>query len=271
MEKRFLTACFVVVLMSLTARGQQLEQWLAQSKSAPEEVHQATLQLKSFVESLREPGLASEKHLAKVFRKVHANYLKKYEAYAGLDKLFENGTYDCLTATALFSEVLSGLDYSFRIIETNYHIFILVTTQEQVVLMETTDRARGFVTDEKEIAKRTAGYRTNDLVNKTSGETYQYRYRCNLYQEVSVDHLSGLLVFNQAVKSYNTGDWLASARSLEVAHGLYATGRCYELSDILVKTLVTRKDISFELRRACMEHLMPLLIRSSGQVATAGN
>lgn len=271
MKMRFLTACLLVVLVSLTSRGQELAQWLTQSKSGPAAMHQATRQVESFVESLREPGPPNQKHLAKVFRKVHNTYLKKYEAYAGLNELFESGTYDCLTATALFSEVLSSLGYSYRIIETNYHIFILVATQQQIVLLETTDRARGFVTDEKEIEARTTGYRKNDLVNNASREEYQYQYRCNLYQEVKVDHLSGLLVFNQAVKSYNAGNWLASARFLEEAHSLYATGRCYELSDILVKTLVARKDVSFELRRACMEHLMPMLLRSSGQVAAAGN
>lgn len=271
MEKRFLTAFLALVLASLTSSGQHLEHWLTQSKSSPPEAQQATIQLEQFIESLREPGVASQKHLAKVFRKVQTAYLKKYEAYAAVNELFSKGNYDCLTATALYSEVLSKLGYTFQIIETNYHIFILVDTEDQRVLLETTDRVRGFVTNSKEIEKRTAGYRKNELVSSSSSETYRYQYRCELYQAVSVENLSGLLVFNQAVKAYNGGDWINSARLLEEAHALYATGRCYELSDILVRTLVARKDVSFEVRRACMEHLMPMLVRTSGQVATAGN
>lgn len=270
MRKRVFVICIALALGCTTSHGQRLSAWLEQAQASPAAIQEATQALDLFIVQLNEQDPGTQKHLAKVFRKVHSTYLKKYEAYARLQTLFTDGTYDCLTATTLFSEVLTRLNYSFRIIETNYHIFILVKADDKTILLETTDRARGFVTDAREIAKRTSGYRENDL-NVPSREVYRYRYRCDLYQEVSVDNLSGLLVFNQAVKSYNEGDWLSSARSLEAAHALYATGRCYELSEILVKTLVARRDVPFELRRACMEHLMPLLVRSSGQVATAGN
>lgn len=262
--------CIALVLSSLTLMGQGITQGLVLSKASDEEVRHAAQQLDQFVESLREQGASGEKHLAKVFRKVHSTYLKKYEAYVDVKSLFTEGSYDCLTATMVFSEVLTRLNYDFRIIETNYHIFILAETADGTILLETTDKSRGFVKDPTEIAKRTGGYRTNDLASSSSQDVYKYQYRCNLYQEISTDHLSGLLVFNQAVKAYNAGEWLTSSRLLEKAHSLYATSRCYELSDILVKTLVARKEVPFELRRSCMEHLMPLIIRSAGQVA-AGN
>lgn len=271
MTRGLLTICAGLVLGSLTVKGQHLEHWLAISKASPAEAQQAVARIDRFVVSLKEPGQGSKRHLAKVFRKVHAEYLKEYEAYADFHAVFDEGKYDCLTATTLFSQVLSDLNYSFKIIETNYHIFILVQTEDGVALLETTDRIGGFVTDPKVLARRTEGYRKNELVNSNvAGDAYRYQYRCNLYQEVSADQLSGLLVFNQSVKAYNGGDWLASARLLEEAHSLYATGRCFELGDILVRTLVTRKDVTSEMRRACMEHLLPLIVRASDPVATSG-
>ncbi len=260
---RILTLLAILLLTPWGGHGQPLNTWL----ETAEHSHQDHIRrLGDFVESLREDTPTSTRQLSKVVRKVQASYLKTYEAQADFSSLLETGTYDCLTATALFSHVLSELKYDYRILETNYHIFLLVQSGEGEVLLETTDRVSGLLVDQGAIAKRIETYRNLEASTSTDKESYQYR--CAIFREVTPDQLTGLLLFNQAVKAYNEGDWLTSAKRLEASAATHATERTDELGTILIQTLVIRKDISQELRRACMEHLMSFAIRRASHTAS---
>ena len=262
---------FVVFLVSIPGPvvGQHFQEWMTASGADVGATGSYASDLRSFIHTFPEGEPASYKSLSKVFRKVHATYLKKYEAYSGFTDLMETGAYDCLTATMLFSQIFSELHYEYTIIETNYHIFIQVKTVDGLVLLESTDRANGFVTDPSAMAKRIAGYRQLSPEPKHTSQV-GYHYQCKLYQEVEAENLTGLLYFNQAVKAYNKEDWLACTKALSESFSNYPTDRALELEEILVLTLVARKDISQELRRSCMENLMPIILYRSGKVASNG-
>ncbi len=68
----------------------------------------------------------SHRLLKKVFFQVHKEYLKEYVPYQSFQDLFETGTYGCLTGTALYAFLLEELGFEYEIIETNYHMFLLV-------------------------------------------------------------------------------------------------------------------------------------------------
>jgi hypothetical protein len=120
---------------------------------------------------------------------------------------------------ALFSHVLERLNFRYEIIETNYHIFLIVQTSRGEVLLETTDRWGGFVTDKDAIAKRTGDYRSNQLVSNDSDKKYQYSFK--LYQAISPEKLTGLLYFNQLCKP--VGNILQTLR----ISSLCRTGVCF--------------------------------------------
>lgn len=265
MYLRMVTLFAILLMTPWGSHGQPLHTWL---ETAGHPNQEYVRQLNDFVESLRENNPTSTRQLSKVVRKVQASYLKNYEAQADFSSLLETGSYDCLTATALFSHVLSELKYDYRILETNYHIFLLVQSGEGEVLLETTDRVSGLLVDPGTIAKRIETYR--NLVASAGIDKESYQYRCAIFREVTPDQLTGLLLFNQAVKAYNEGDWLTSAKRLEASAATHATERTDELGTILIQTLVIRKDISQDLRRACMEHLMTFVVRrASPTVARA--
>lgn len=265
--KRGFSIFVVLVLAVLSSQAQRLDEWLSTGRISPAERDNAIKRVTELVASLRPEGPSDVRQLRKIFRKVQGAVLRQYEAYSDFPQLFSEGKYDCLTATALYAHLLSELGYDFKVIETNYHIFILTKTSEGDVLLETTDRVGGFVTDAEAIAQRIGSYRRNALsgpINESS-----YRYHCNLYRTVEPEKLSGLLLFNQAVKAYNRGDWLVCARSLEQAHARYATERSFELSEILVRTLMERKEISAEVRSVCLVHLKAIAVDQS--IAVAAN
>ncbi len=256
----------IILFCTIAAWAQPtLNELLSTANATADQKENAYARVQSFLGSIHADHSANHKTLQRLFRGVHTNFLKKYEAYSNFDELFTEGKFDCLTATALFSHLLTEMNYDFDVIETNYHIFILVKTSQGEVMLETTDRLAGFVTDPEIIANRTEEYSKNVLASR-KGEKILYKYSFSLYQKVPTDKLSGLLIYNQAVKEYNREDWLACARSLEDAYAHYPTTRCEELGDILIRTLMER-EVAEQVKRECLVHLKPVFMAKTGTLA----
>ncbi len=264
-----LKTLFILLLMlvnfAVHSQG-ELDALLATTADGASRKMQAKEQLNKFVQPLATSRLSEQKLLRKTFRRLHSTLLKKYEAYSDFDEIFSSGRYDCLTATALFSQVLNQLNFSYKIIETNYHIFLLVQTASGEVLLETTDRFGGFITDKEVVAQRTSDYSKNVLTVGNS-KRFFYHYSFNLYQNLSPEKLTGLLYFNQAVKAYNRHEWLSSARFLEQANALYASPRCEALGTILIKT-VLEGPLEEKAKSDCLVHLKNFWIKKSETVAS---
>lgn len=175
------------------------------------------------------------KFLRTMVNSAHRKFLKNYKAYSQFNEAFDNGNYDCLTGTAFFSVVLENLEFKYRIIETNYHIFLLVDTSQGEILIETTDRYFGFKTKAEEINNSLNQYKKNLLAGST--EKKYYHYHTNLFREVNGMQLSGLLYFNQAVVAYNHHNWIECTEKLENARSIYNNTRVEELTEILIGSI----------------------------------
>lgn len=188
----------------------------------------------AFLKDKLESSTDDLKSIKIVFDETHKKFLRKYKMYTQFNELVETGKYDCLSATALFGVVLENLNYRYRIVETNYHIFLLVNVAGKEVLIETTDRLNGLVTDEYLIESRIDRYKQNQLVAATQNH---YRYQAEIFNTLSSDQVIGLLMFNQAVSHYNNNQWLLCHEALKQAIALYENPRVEELAVILVHTV----------------------------------
>lgn len=195
-------------------------------------------QIESLIERLKAKKTTSDiNFLRRVFVETHRKFLKNYSQYSDMSEVFTAGKYDCLTATSLYSVVLDGLDFDYNIIETNYHIFILVNTSHGEVLLETTDLWNGFVTDSKKIDQRIGNYKQNTIAAIPAKDKKFYLFNLNLYHRLQQNQLPGLLYFNQAVKAYNSGDWEHCSILLDKAKAIYNSPRIEELTLILVESV----------------------------------
>ncbi len=193
--------------------------------------------------------------LKTLVNKSHRKFLRHYKAYTQFDEVFETKTYDCLSGTAFFSVLLDQLGYSYKIIETNYHIFLLVSTQQGEVLLETTDRLAGLKTNAKEIHQTLDLYKQNRLSASTSETTY-YLYQTQLFREVNALQLSGLLYFNQAVVAYNQHNWSACADKLAKARSVYNNPRVEELTEVLFRSVVL-SEMESSVKKELLQQLQP--------------
>jgi hypothetical protein len=133
--------------------------------------------------------------------------------------------------------LLSHFGLPYTIIETNYHIFILTETNRGRVLLEATDPIYGFSDETTAIEKRIAGYRKNELAEMDPCKDY-YRFSFDLYNEVTLDQLLGLLHYNLAILNYNEGAILKAINHVDQALELYNSPRIEEFTRVMQYSVV---------------------------------
>jgi len=219
----------LLVMVATLARGGSGDIWNTASSDNARIVDE---RINKMLERLSHKAYDSDRdHLFSIFKKTQKEFLHRYTQYSSMDQL-ATGDFDCLTATSLFAEILERSGFRYRIMETNYHIFLLVETSGGEVLIETTDRFEGFVESPDEIARAIKDYRTEVPTESNSKKCYQYGFE--MYNEISPRQLSGLLYFNQAVKAYNDGAWLLCSEKIVLAENHYNSPRVATLASLLV-------------------------------------
>jgi hypothetical protein len=204
-----------------------------------------------------------------VFHKTHQKFLKHYEAYASFSDLLQKGKYNCLTGTALYSIVLDHFNINYSTIETNYHIFILAKADGVPVLLEATDPLSGFVENEKELATKLETYRDNSLVkNSASKDQVHYEFRFNLWETVSLQELTGLLYFNQAIKSFNERRLEEATSFLSKAAQFRPSERMEEFSSI-VMAMVNESELRTAVKKQLLVQLNEVKKRSTLEMSAS--
>jgi hypothetical protein len=231
----FALSGFSQPINSLTER--QLEAFMATSGSG--KVAASTMLARHLRHLKDKQRVFSETDLIRyAFSTTHRKFLRHFRPQADFAELFEGGAYNCLTGTALFSLILSDLNIRHQVIETNYHIFILVTTKEGELLLEATDRQNGVVTGFNEISARIEQYKTTPLVtaHAEDGLSY-YQFSFDLFNPVSTEELTGLLYYNLAINAYNSHNLHQAVFYLGEAIGRYVSPRIEEMARLMLITV----------------------------------
>ncbi|HLZ16910.1 MAG TPA: hypothetical protein VKQ08_07710 [Cyclobacteriaceae bacterium] len=192
------------------------------------------LKISSLTGSIARKNKSEFRQVKQLFHRSHRKFLKNYKAYATPSDIFERGSYDCLSGTYLLSLGLDNLGIKHRIIETNYHIFLIAETDRGDVLLESTDRFGGIIANPEKIEERICNYRSN-----TTGNANQlYLSHVKIYHEILLPQLLGLFYFNQAVAAFHRNDLAASKWYLESAWKIYDNLRVYEFTPILIHSIL---------------------------------
>jgi hypothetical protein len=225
-------------------------------------------ELLQLVRKLREKQLKAGNNTAFVdylFDKTRNRFLRNYAEYATFSETINRGKYNCLTGTALYAMLLHHFNIPYQVIETNYHIFLIAQTENGRVLLEATDTENGVVTGESKIDARIKEYRQGLPAKSDRSKTY-YQYDVNVFKQVSLEELTGLLYYNRAIVAYNQRDLAEAIANLTKSVERYQSPRTAEFATILQIT-VTESDINPTLKRQYLREIQRL--RSSGTTLSA--
>lgn len=233
---------------------------LISDKEASEEVLQEhTANLNHFIEKLKKKRArvaSDQQFFSHLFYKTHQKFLKQYTPFSSLHTLLAAGQYDCLSATALYALILNAFDTNYNIIETDYHIYLLVEADNGIVLFESTDGLYGFITDQKEITSRLAAYKEgNATASDVQGNRDYYQFSNSIDNQIDLLDLAGLHYYNAAVKAYNQQSLEEAVVLLEKAAIFYPSGRMQEFGLLVARTLLNDEDTPSTEKAAYMERI----------------
>lgn len=179
-----------------------------------------------------------------VYYKVHRKFLRNYQSPATLTEVLNNGTYDCLSGTALYALIFDQLGADYRIVETNYHIYLELTVKGEIILVESTNPLGGFVTDEILVENLKEDYLNNSGSNGWENKDY-YKSQPVINKCIGLRELAGLQYFNLAVEAYNNRDLPGALALQDRALSLYPSVRLEEMMAVMLKTM--ESDATFDL------------------------
>lgn len=212
--------------------------------------------LMKFVKNLekKRASISSQKEFINyLFEKTHRRFLRSYANNVSFSQLLREGTYNCLTGTALYALLLDHFKVDYQIIETNQHIFILTETDSGQALFEATDPENGFVQDAEKIRMRIEGYRKSGIDKSDAAKTY-FEYENEIYDEVSLDEMLALMHYNLSVAAYNKQDLLTAVNHLSMATSIYQSSRFDEYSRIVLLT-IRESQLDPAVKLACFKRL----------------
>ena len=169
--------------------------------------------------------------LRHLFYKVHRKYLKQYQPFTSFRDLFENGTYSCVSGTVLYALLIRDLGYEFDIIESNYHMFILVKLDNGRIMIESTDPLSGFVSSEKEIESRIAELKQQEMEKMQHDPQFTFAE----FRKLSLDEVVGVHYYNNAIRLYNSQQYLPALVHLNLARKFYDAARLREFSEVIIE------------------------------------
>lgn len=163
------------------------------------------------------------KFLRHLFNSVHRKYLKNYETLETFDGIFNGGSYNCVSGTALYACLLGQLGYPVKIYETRYHIFLLIHLADSTrVLYETTDPRWGFESNGSRIENRIKTYLSEEKKTLQRAGTLSAPFNGEpILESVSLKEVAGLHYYNIAVDLINRENYYDAFRALKKAAILY--------------------------------------------------
>jgi hypothetical protein len=189
-----------------------------------------------------------ERLLAKVFFLPRKDFLKTYQPDAGASDLMDKGEYNCLSATIFYAAILEELHIPYSIVETNYHVFLLVKGKRKAFLFETTDAINGFVHSPQLISLQLQYYQNQNLVNEETLSSFgsQQDYlglQSQVYHEINSSQLLGLVYYNKSVEAYNQKAFESALNYLWHSWERHPSPRLSEVASIMLNAWLQEEGI----------------------------
>jgi len=187
----------------------------------------------------RRSAYDQEYFLEYLFYTSHQKMLKNYNKGTTINELLSGGDYDCVSGSIMYSVLLNYFNISHRIIETDYHVFIIAELEEKEYIYESTDAQAGFISDPQKVAQFKAEFlpmgQVNTLMsNEKVGELqYGNPNSRTIYKQISLRQLVALQYFNQGLIAINNQDLKLASQRLQQALNLYDSERINTVFNII--------------------------------------
>ena len=139
-----------------------------------------------------------------IFETTHSYFFKKYEDYAEMHQIFKGGTYNCVTASAIYALVLEHFDLPYEIRELPTHVYIVVDPAGTNIVLESTDPLNGIYSiDKKRVIKRMVELKmiSQSEMQRNSVDDLYEKYMETEEKAVGFQELAAALYYNASIQN----------------------------------------------------------------------
>lgn len=163
-------------------------------------------QVIGLIEAQEVAGKKYKKASKAIFATVHDRLLRQYDIYAQFDDLFENGRYNCATASALYAIILEHFRFPYALVEKPDHVNVLLDPGGENIVIESTDPTRGlYAMDKKKIVESLVSMKLVSQASafgKTAEQVYAEYFK-ETERKIDFRQLAGDLYNNAAIKAFD--------------------------------------------------------------------
>jgi hypothetical protein len=176
-----------------------------------------------------EKAKKEKKRIKLIYNKIHDTFFRKYNLDSYFTDIFNDGTYNCVTASALYAFVFDKLSIPYHIKETPSHVFLIAYPYSHKIYLETTaPGAYGYSVpnenDVKKIIDELVDYKivTNEEVLEKGYMTFYEDY---FYGKEYIDKsaLIGMQYYNKGLTFWDDANYTDAINNLRKAKVFYSS------------------------------------------------
>jgi hypothetical protein len=174
-------------------------------------------------------GKKNSKRVKYVYENVHQAFLTKYQAKNHFSEIFENGYYNCVSATALYSMAFDYFQIPYAIKEKPNHVYPVAYPQSDLVVVETTNPMVGSIAFSDQFKRlyvenlRKQKLVSNQEVQNTDPTKLFDQYFFRAETNITLDQLVGIQYMNNGIFKFEDDDFINSYKLWEKAYLFYKT------------------------------------------------
>lgn len=154
-----------------------------------------------------------KKRVLKIYNAIHGRFLKKYDKRALFHNIFENGNYNCVSASAIYAYAFDKLNIPYHVKKIPSHVYLVAYPKTHKIYLETTaSGVYGFFVHQKSQIKKIVDklialkLATKEEVNKKGVIKFYEDY---FYGKESVDKSSliGMQYHNEGIFEFENQNY----------------------------------------------------------------
>ncbi len=161
-----------------------------------------------------------------LYRAANNTFFKKYEYGTTFDRIFHNGNYNCVTASALYGIVLNHFNIPFYIMETPMHVYIVAYHNKKHIKIESTGPYSGYFVFKQSMKKTFIEFfKSNKLIDEKDFSDLSVDELFDKYyfsgNKISLRELIGIQYMNNAAFNIMEENFIESYQNLEKSYLFY--------------------------------------------------
>lgn len=178
--------------------------------------------------------------LRHIFQKSHKSLLKDYVKHSTFNEMLKDGKFDCVSGSATLGMLLDRYSYDYNIVETDYHVFIVVNVKDKNIILESTLPIGGMITSPSDVQAYLESYKTVEFAQLSSlterlGNPELDLSDHAIFRKVSLTQLAGLQYYNDAITHFNEQSFGLASKQLSKAMLLYDSDRIKNLRELAIE------------------------------------